>query len=238
MVGGDGVDGAVLESGDDGLHILLGPQGGIDAGYGALGEDLILGEGEVLGAGLTGDVDALLLELPDDVHTAGGGDVADVDGGPRLLGEHGVPHDHQLLGDGGAAREIQSPGDPPLVDGVIAHHIGILAVGEDGESQPFGADEGIPHQVGVLDGHTVVGEGHSARLLQGLAVGEGLPLLPHGDGADGPHPHPAGLSGPAEDVADLFGAVHGGLGVGHAGHGGDAPPGSGGGAGGDVLLVF
>ena len=138
MVGGDGVDGAVLQPLDDGLHILLRAQGRVDPGHGPLLQDLVLGEGEVLGAGLAGDVDPLLLELPDDVHAARGGDVADVDRAAGLLGQHGVPHHHQLLGDGGAAGEAQGPGDPALVDGVVAHHVGVLAVGEDGEPLPPG----------------------------------------------------------------------------------------------------
>ena len=92
VVGGDGVDGAVLQPGDDALDVLGGAQRRVHPGHGALGEHLVLGEGEVLGAGLTGEGDPPLLHPAHDIHRLGGGYVTDVHMGPGLLGQHGVPH--------------------------------------------------------------------------------------------------------------------------------------------------
>ena len=55
VVGGDDVDCAVLQSGDDALHVLGGAQGRIDPGHGTLGEDLVLGEPGHIFKGGAGD---------------------------------------------------------------------------------------------------------------------------------------------------------------------------------------
>ena len=155
-----------------------------------------------------------------------------------LLGQHGVPHDHDLLRDGGTAGQPQRPGDPALVHRVVADHVGVLAVGENGESQPLTADHGVPDQIGVLHGHAVVGEGHAPGLLQGRCVGERLPLLSPGHRPDGPHPHAAGLPGPPEHILDLLRRIQHGPGIGHTGYGGESSPGRRRRSGGDVLLIF
>ena len=237
MVGGDGVDGAVLQPGDDALDVLGGAQGRVHPGHRALGEHLVLGEGEVLGAGLTGEGDPPLLHPAHDIHRLGGGYVTDVHMGPGLLGQHGVPHDHDLLGDGGAALHPQLAGDAALVHRPVGHHGGVLAVAQDGELQPLGVDEGVPHQIGVVHIAPVVRQGDGPRLFQGVGVGELAPLQAHGHRPDGVHMDAAGLGGLLPDILDLLRGVHCGLGVCHAGHGGDAPPGSGGGSGKNILFV-
>ena len=238
MVGGDGINGPVPQSGDDAVHVLPGAQGGIDPGQRPLGEHLILGEGEVLRAGLAGEGDPLLLfHLADDVHAPGGGDVADVDMGPGLLRQHGVPHDHDLLGDGGPALQPQLAGDAPLVHRPPGHHGGVLAVAQHRHIQLPGPDEHVPEQVGVVHVVAVIGQGGGSRLLQGLRVGGLLPQQALGHRRHREDVHPAALLGPAEHIAHLLRAVHRGAGVGHAGQGGDPAPGGGGAAGDDILLV-
>ena len=165
MVGGDDIDGAVLQSGQNALHVLTGAQGGIDPGHRALGEYLVLGEPEILGAGLTGQVDALLLHLADDVYAAGGGHVADVDVGPGLLGQHGIPHDHQLLGNSRSALQPQLAGYAALVHRPTLYHRGILAVAQHGHIQTAGPDQHVPHQIGVVHVAAVVRQGDGPRLF-------------------------------------------------------------------------
>ena len=155
-----------------------------------------------------------------------------------LLGQHGVPGHHQLLGDGGPAGQPQLPGDPALVHRVVLHHVRVLAVGEDGQLLPVGQDQAVPHQVGVLHRHPVVGQGHRPGLLQGLEVGELLPRLPHRHRPDGPDVDAAGLGRLLLDVVHPLRAVGGGPGIGHTGDGGKAPVGRRRRPGRDGLLVL
>ena len=100
-----------------------------------------------------------------------------------------------------------------------------------------GPDEHIPHEVGVVYVAAVVGQGNRPCRLQGLGIGGFLPAQAQGQGGDGVYPHAVGRFRPVQHIFDLLGAVHRRAGVGHAGHGGDAPPGGGGAAGEDVLLI-
>ena len=102
-----------------------------------------------------------------------------------LLGQHSVPHNHQLLRDGGAAMDAQSTGDLALVDGVVLHQVPVLAVGEDGQALPGGLHQAVAHHVGVLHRHSVVGQGRHPRLTQRGGVGKLFPVLVDGQRADG-----------------------------------------------------
>ena len=237
MVGGDHVDGALPQAGNNGMYVLSGAQGRIDPGQRPLGEHLVLGERKVLGTGLAGDSDPFFLHLPDNFHASGGGHMADMDAGPRLLGQHGVPHHHNLLRDGRPPLQPELAGNAALVYRPAGHHRRILAVAQHGHLQLPGPDEHIPHQVGVVHVVSVVRQGDGPCLLKGLGVGGLLPQQPLGQGGDGIDPHSVGLSPPVQHIFHLLRAVHRRAGVGHAGHRGDAPPGGGGAAGEDVLLV-
>ena len=237
MVGGDGVDGAILQSRNDALDVLGGAQRRVDPGQRPPGEDLILGEGEVLRAGLAGEGHPPLLHPADDVHRLGGGHMADVDMGAGLLRQHGVPHDHDLLRDGGAALHPQLAGDAPLIHRPVAHHGGVLTVAQDGQLHPLGVDQGVPHQIGVVHIAAVVGQGGGAGLFQRVRVGELFPPQAHGDRAHRIDMDPVGLAGLLADILDLLRAVHHRIGVGHTGHGRYSPPGGGGCSGKDVLFI-
>ena len=113
----------------------------------------------------------------------------------------------------------------PLVQSPVAHHGGVLTVAQNGQLQPFGVDQGVPHQVGVVHVAAVVGEGHGPRPLQGVSIGELLAPQAHGHRADGVDVDAAGLGGPLPDILYLLRTVHHRLGVGHTGHCCDAAPG-------------
>ena len=105
--------------------------------------------------------------------------------GSGFLGQHHIPHHLQFLGDGGAAGEAQLAGDFTLVNGVVAHHVPIFAVVQNGQTQGAGLLHGLAQQGQVLDGDAVVGEGGYARFPKSLEVGEGFALLTLGDSTSG-----------------------------------------------------
>ena len=237
MVGGDGVDGAILQSRNDALDVLGGAQRRVDPGQRPPGEDLILGEGEVLRAGLTGKGHPPLFHSPDDVHRFGSGHMADVDVGAGLLRQHGVPHDYDLLRDGRAPLHPQLAGDAPLIHRPVTHHGGVLTVAQDGQFHPLGVDQGVPHQVGVVHIASVVGQGGGPSLFQGVRVGKFLSPQAPGDCAHGVDMDSVGLGGLLTNILDLLRTVHHWVSVGHAGHGCNSTPGGGGRSGEDVLLI-
>ena len=198
VVGGDGVDGAVPQAGDDPLHILLCPQGGIDPGQGPLRQDLVLCEGKILGAGLAGNGHPVLLHPAHDVHRLCRRDMADVDPGAGLLRQHGRAHHLQLLSDGGPSLQPELAGYAALVHRPALHHGGVLTVAEDRQLLPLGPYHGVPHQVGVVHVAAVIGEGHRPRLFQRLCVGGLLPSQPHGHRRDGVDVDAAPLLGPLQ----------------------------------------
>ena len=128
MIGDNSVDGAVHQPLDNARHILLGAQGRIDPGHGALPEHLLLGEGKILGAGFTGDGHPSGLGLADDVHAPGSGDVTDVNVGAGLLRQAHIPFHLHLLRNGGSAGQAQLLCHRPGVDGVVLYQILVFAV--------------------------------------------------------------------------------------------------------------
>ena len=88
MVGDDAVKGSVQNSFQDGGLVGIGAQGGIHPGKSALGEDLIFGIDEILGAGLSSDGDAVFLGLTDQVGGACGGDMGNMHMAIGILGQH------------------------------------------------------------------------------------------------------------------------------------------------------
>ena len=107
MIGDNAVNGTVLYAGQHRRHIAAGTQRRIDPGHSPLLQDLALIERKILGAGFAGDLNALLLVLAYDVHGTASGDMADMHRRLGLLGQHGVPHDHDLFRNGRTAGNTQ-----------------------------------------------------------------------------------------------------------------------------------
>src|SRR5439155_209986 len=91
VVGGDAVDGAVEQGGEDGLAVVFGAERRVHLGVGVIGlaagdvgtaaHDGLFREGEVVGGGFAGDVEAFGFGGADGGEGAGGGDVLDVEVG-------------------------------------------------------------------------------------------------------------------------------------------------------------
>lgn len=84
VAGGDAVDGAVFQRIQDGDTIFLGAEGRVHLEVGVEALDFVVGEGEVVGGGFGGDVDAAGLGTADDVDGGAGADVLEVDMGASV----------------------------------------------------------------------------------------------------------------------------------------------------------
>ena len=224
MVRGDGVQSAILQTFDEGQPVLLLPQGRVHAVIGVLGLQGLVGEQQVVGAGLRGDLHAPGLGVPDEGHRALGAHVADVDGCADGGRRGDFPGGAAVLGSGGDAGHPQLAGDLSFVHQAAGSQVQILAVGGDGQPQRGRLLQGLQQAAGVYHRPAVVAEGDCPRLLQSGQVRQLLPLQVLGDAGGGVHGGVGGL-GPLQQRPDGFGGIHGGLGVGHGQQAGDAPRG-------------
>ena len=129
MVGGDDVQGAVLEAGDDGLHVGVGAQRRRHLVVAVEGAQALVGEREVVRTGLAGDADAALSGPADQVDAAGRGDVQDVQPAAGQLGQGDVAVDHHLLGRGRHAAQAQPHALEALVHDAAARQLEVLGSG-------------------------------------------------------------------------------------------------------------
>ena len=93
--------------------------------------DLLVGEAEVVRAGLGADLDPGGLGGADDLDRLGGGEVLDVDAGVLVGGEGGVAGDHRRLRDRGDAGQAERGRDRALVHDAVAGELGVLLVQGD-----------------------------------------------------------------------------------------------------------
>ena len=239
VVGGDGVDGAVAQAGDQ--RLLVGGQahGRVDLGVGVVGGAQVVGAGQVMGRGLGGDLHAALLGLADQLHASLGGDVADVDGQVQRLGQHDVAGDLHLLGGAGGAAQAQQRGVVALVHHALVDQVDVLAVVEHRHAKRGAVLHRKAHQQRVHHGLAVVGDGDRAGLGHVADLGHVLALEALGHRADGVDVHAAALGlGLIDDEGGDHGVVVDGGGVGHAAHRGKAAGRRGARAAYDVLLVL
>ena len=83
VVGGDHLQRAVVQSGEDGLHVGVGAQRRRHLVIAVEGAQAVVGQREVVRAGFAGDADAAPLAPADQIDAAGRGDVQDVQRGRR-----------------------------------------------------------------------------------------------------------------------------------------------------------
>ena len=174
VIGSNDINGAVLQSGNDSLDILLGTQRGIDTGQRSLLQNGILSQSKILGTGLTGNGNALLLHPADNIHTLGSRDMADMYGRLSLLCQHGIPHNHQFLRNGRTAFQPQLTGYAALIDRTISNHVGILTVRQQRHSVAAGQNQSITHQIGIVNVVAVIRQRNGTRIFQALKISQFL----------------------------------------------------------------
>ena len=239
VVGGDALDRAVAEAGDQRLAVGLGAQRRVHLeALRVEAADLLVGQAEVVRAGLGADLDPGRLGGGDRLDRLGGGEVLDVDAGVLVAGEGGVAGDHRRLRDAGDAGQPERGRDRALVHDAVAGEVGVLLVEGDVAAAEALVLEGAAHDAGAADRQAVVGEADRAGFAQFDHLGQLL----------APHPlvtvarKPTGTEAPARACsrrALTSAAVEtGGCGVGHREDAAVAAGGGGAGAGLDVLLVL
>lgn len=117
MVRGDHVQGALLEPGDDGIHIGLGPERRRHLVIAVEIAQAAIRQREVMRAGLAGDADAAGLAAADEVDAAGRRDMQDVQPAAGDLGQLDVAMNHDLLG-----RRRHAPQPQPHAFDPLVHH--------------------------------------------------------------------------------------------------------------------
>ena len=159
MVRGDHVDGAVRQAFQQSLPVGLVPEGRIHFETAVLLQAGVIQQ-QIVGTGLTGDVQTLGLGLADQVHALLGGDVADVIAAARLPHQLQIPLDGPPLALGADAPVAVGLGVGAVMDIAAPQEGIVLAVGHDQLAQAFGLQHGAAHHVAVLNAFSVIGEGH------------------------------------------------------------------------------
>ena len=237
MVGGDRVDRAVDDAGDERLGVRSGAQRRVNLEAGVVGTvDGVLGEEHVMRGGLAGHGQALGLGGADHLQALGGGDVLDVQLGTGELGDHDVAHDLELLALRRPAEQTEAGGNGTLVDLAVADQVVVLAVAHEDLAEHLAIVHGATQHASALDAVAVIGEGDAAVLDHVAHLGDDLALEATGHGAGGVHAAVALGGGDGLDVLDHDAVVGDGVGVGHGAHAGEATLGGSGGLGLDVAL--
>jgi len=238
VIAGNDIDGSVPEPFPDGLDVPLFPERRIYFGVDVVTAQAVRGKGEIMGCRFGGYLYAPGLGIPDEADGAGGGNMTDVQHRPSVFRQQEVPGDHDLLGDSGYARQAQFRGGQPFVHGPAGGEGEILAVGHHGHSEGMGVFQRPAHDGAVHDGFAVIGKGDGPRLLEIPELRQGIPLGTKRNGGDGIDMDEVRLPGLAEDEFRYGAIVVDGIGIGHTGHGGEAPGGGGRASRGDGFLVF
>ncbi len=233
VVGAHHVNGAVRQAGAQCLNICIRPQRRVDLVHRVVAADQVVGEQEVVRGDFGSDVDAAFLGPADDLHGAGGGDVADVQAGVHMLRQQDVTGDDAFLGDRRPAGESQDGGDGALVHLGPGGKAGFLRVLGHHAVERFDVLQGAAHQHRIVDADAVIGK-HAdlgARIRHGTEFGELVAGQADGHGADGTDVHPAGRAAQAVDLFHHTGGIRHRVAVGHGVDRGEAAQGGGAGAG-------
>ena len=239
VVGGDALDRAVAQPLDQRLAVALFAQRRVHLRPVRVeAADRLVGEAEVVRAGLGADLHAGGLGGADRLDRLGGGEVLDVDAGALVAGQGGVAGDHRRLRDRGDAGEPERGGDRALVHDAVAGERRVLLVQGDVAAAEVLVLEGAAHHPGDRDRQAVVGEADRAGFAQFDHLGQLLALHALVTVAR----KPTGTEAPARACsrrAETSAAVEtGGCGVGHREDPAVAAGGGGAGARLDVLFVL
>ena len=225
MVGGNHVDGAVLDARNQCLPVFCAAKGGIHFEAPILLQIPVV-HNQIVGAGFAGNVHPLGLCLADKLYALLGGDVAYMVGAAGFPCQLQIPGNLPPLAFGADTPVAMGLGVSAVVDVAAPQQVVDLAVGHNHLAQCLGPEHGGGHHFLRLHPLAVIGEGDAVG-GHALQVGQALALLPQGDGTVGVDMD-AGI--PVNELLLLLEvgrAVGDRVQVGHGAHIGVAPPGGG-----------
>ena len=238
MIGGDGIEPAVLEALEQRGIVLRRAQRGIHLVVRVVVADVLVMKQQVVRRDLAGDADAAVFGAPDGAHAFDGGDVLDVEMHAGVFSEADVARDADLLADAGYAGQAESVADAALVHAAFAAEGLELAVAGERQLVVACVLHGAAQHLGIVHGVAVVREHDTAC---GLHAGDARQLFAFAALGDGTAGVDAGAdaraAGAFQHAADHARVVDGRGGIGHHDKAGDATIDRGLRTCGDVFLV-
>ena len=229
VIGGDAIDRAVDDAGDDRLDVGCAVRsGGITLVARVVFGAGLVGEREVVRSDLAGDRQAAALGLAHERDRAADRHVRDVVPGAGPLDQLDVARDHDRLGLGRLPAQTDARGHLALVHHTALGEAEVFGVLHHRQLERLCVLERAAHQPGADDGSTIVGHGDDAAFEHLAELGQIFAREPLGHRADRSDPHEVGLAGAPGDQVGDGAAVVDRPGVRHAAHGGE--PARGGGA--------
>ena len=238
MVRGQRIDRTVEQPGKQRFIVRRGAQGRIHFEIGVIVRDIVLVEQQVVRRYLAGDADAVLFGPADDVESARGGDMLDMDARPCETGQLEVAGDADFLAAGGDARDAEFVGARAFVHRAAAAEFGNFAMAGDKQVEVARIFQRAAEKVGIGHGIAVIGDhdrtlavhvGYIGQLLSGAAFGDAT-RCPDRDGRL--------FAGQGVDKADQAACIDRRIGIGHGNDAGESTTHGGTRAGGYGLLVL
>ena len=238
MIGGNGGDGAVLNTGDEGFDVIAGAEWRGALEHRVEGCEAVVGEQQVVGCDIGGNVDSVLSGESDPVDGIACGDAHDVDASASKFSEGDIATGHDVLGGSRYSAEAKSSG---LV--AFVHHATFGKFGDDGQMQNgavehAGVFECTAHDFGVGNGASGVREADGAAEDELSDFGELFTAVGFGDGTEWNDAAVAGAFGLEADEFGSGAGINNGEGIGLSGDGGKASGECSGGAGGGTFIFF
>ena len=179
-----------------------------------------------------------LFRIANDRNGAARRNVTEVDVPARQLRQQHVARDHDLFRGGRNALQAQPSGDEALVHDAARRKCRILAVVGDGDVERARVLEGGAHEMTRHDRFAIIGDGDGAGSNHFAELGEPLPSLADGNGADRMHARQAGAPRLTDDESDGRLVVGHGIGIRHRADGSEPTRGGRPSAARHRLLVF
>jgi hypothetical protein len=238
VIGRDGIERAVRQTGAAGVAIFGGAQRRRNLGVGVVAGSRFVGERQVMRRRFGRDADSPLPRLPDQIHGAPGGHVGHVQVGARDLRQDQVSRDVGDLGDRRISGQTQARGHRAFVDHAVADQRAVFRVGDHRRADELRVLEDVAHHAAIHDRLAVVAERHRSRFDQRGHLGHGGALEAPRGGGHRVHAGGRVVIGAIEDEVRHRGVVVDRMRVGHARHRREAARHRGASAAADVFLVL
>ena len=222
MVGGDDFNRPAGKALGNSFHVEAGPQRRLHFVVAVEGQDVAVGQCEVVWADFGGHVQAARLGVANHLHRVPGRDVGHVVLGPGDFGEQNIARHHHVFTARGNAAQAHADALKSFVHVAAGGEVQVFAVVDDGKSKSLRRFHGTPHHARVHDGTAIVGNSHNTGLFHRAYGGEFFALAALGDGANREHRNGRQPSRAFDDVGRHDGRIVHGIRVRHATNAGES----------------